>query len=660
MSVRARTVSLAKDVGPQVSKFSLPIFTSSMCGIAGIIGPVEDVTEERLGALRAAVAHRGPDGSGVEIIPSSTAGVAVGLVHTRLAIIDPSAAGAQPMHDAASERWLTFNGEIYNYRELRKELEAAGHRFRTRTDTEVVLTAYAEWGSACVERFAGMFAFALWDARTQSIFCAVDRFGIKPLYLWRGKNGTIAFASEVRALLSSELIPRRIDHEAVASYLAFGSIQAPRTIIHDVVQLLPAHTMHYDVRTGEWTSRSYWSPPVVSTMQDASDEEIEQALHHAVTRHLVSDVPIGLFLSGGVDSSALAVLAHRLGYGDALTSFTVTFPESQYAEGPYARSVGERFCARHVELEIADSDLTSMLPNVLAAADQPSIDGVNVYAIAQAVHAEGLKTVLSGQGGDEVFGGYSTFQRIPHMLTGQKVLGMVPMAVRSHLAAKTIATTPAHPLRAKMASYLTSQPDVVGQYAIVRQLFHDRVVRQVLPKQRSVDVTPKETAEMMRAEVQGRDSMSTVTMLELRGYLANTLLRDCDVMSMAHGLEVRVPFLDHNLVETVLRVPERRKRDAVLSKPLLLRHVIDALPREVYARKKMGFTFPWEQWLRGPLRPQIEETLHSFPRENALGLDVVVSRNLWETYWDHRGGVTWSRPWALHVLMQWAIRNRCV
>lgn len=619
-----------------------------MCGIAGLIGSPTDVSRERLTALARAIAHRGPDDEGIEVVAAGEH--RIGLVHRRLAIIDPSSAGHQPMHDPTTGNWVTFNGELYNYRELRAEMQAGGVTFRAYSDTEVLLAAYAAWGARCVERFAGMFAFAVWDAPRGELILATDRFGIKPVYWWHDGR-RFAFASEVRALRTVGIVPHAVNPQAVASFLAFGSVQAPQTIIAGVQQLLPGHLLRFAARTGTVSLERYWRPPAQDDAP-ATAHDVVATLEQALRRHLVSDVPVGLFLSGGVDSSALAVLAHRAGVGDALTSFTVTFPGHAEAEGPIARLVGERYCGTHREIAVTDHDLLTALPASLDAQDQPSIDGTNVYVIAEHVRAAGIKTVLSGQGGDEVFGGYPTFRRIPQMLAAQRVSTLVPRAWRAAVGAHG----GAHPVRAKIAALLAAEQGVVGCYAVARQLFHPAMRRLLMPHA-PWEALSVETVAWFADDLVGRDAYHQTALLEMRGYLCNMLLRDSDVMAMAHGLEVRVPYLDHDLVETVLRVPARASQSSTIPKPLLLHAVRDALPRAVYDRRKMGFTFPWEAWLRGQLRPMVEETLAAFPRDNALGLDPAACIGLWQDFLAHRGGIIWSRAWAPFVLMRWAERQ---
>lgn len=624
-----------------------------MCGIAGLIGKSEVVTRERLERIAESLVHRGPDDGGIEVLatpPHRT----VGFVHRRLAIIDPSPSGHQPMADPLTGNWIAFNGEIYNYRQLRGEIERGGARFRTNTDTEVILAAYAAWGPACVERFAGMFAFALWDDRSQSLLLVTDRFGIKPLYYWHDGQ-RFAFASEIRALLASDVLPRTLDHSAVASFFAFGSITAPQTILADVRQLLPGHRLVLDGRTGIATVERYWRPPPVGAAA-ATEADVHAALVAAVERHLVSDVPVGLFLSGGIDSSALAVLAHRAGVGNALTAFTVTFPERAYAEGPYARHIGERFCGAYREIELRDADLEAFLPASLDAMDQPSIDGTNVYVLSRAVREAGVKTVLSGQGADELFGGYPTFRQLPAFHAARQTLRVVPRAVRFGVAAGILAGAPLRSVAAKAAALLESDLGVTAAYAVSRQLFHV-AVRNRLLHQSGAPACSAETRAWWAADLDGRDPFHATSMLERKGYLANTLLRDSDVFAMAHGLEIRVPYLDHELVETVSRVPAERCRDPMLPKPLLLRAVADDLPTAAYLRPKMGFTFPWEEWLRGRLAPLVTETIATFPTENALGVNVAECRLLWERFLGRRSGITWSRAWAPFVAMRWARKN---
>lgn len=610
----------------------------TMCGIAGVIGNREVVTDGKLKTLAPALAHRGPDDEGIEVVPVGDArDKVVGLVHRRLSIIDLSPSGHQPMKDEATGNWITYNGEIYNYRELRRELEAQGHRFRSQSDTEVILKSYTQYRVECVKHLRGMFAFALFEARAQKLFLAVDRFGIKPLYTYHA-DGVFAFASEIKALLGAGIVPREIDPEGVASFLSFGAVQAPTTIIKGVEAILPAQYQVYEVESGKVEKGFYWSP-----RPHSDDRPFTAVIEDTVRHHLVSDVPVALFLSGGVDSSALAILVNRVA-DRALDSFSVTFEEKEYAEGRYARLMGEKFCARHHELKVNDADLEQSLPAALDAQDQPTIDGVNAYVISKAVHDAGIKVVLSGQGGDEVFGGYPTFRRIPKMVQWWKLVRFMPKWKRKILARMIGEGSVA---RSKLAQYLVSDGRVETFYEIARQLFNGEDIRRL-----GLRLTGGRASR--HDELANADLFSQVSLLELRGYLANMLLRDGDVMSMAHGLEVRVPYLDHLLVEHVMSIEARMKVAYGIPKPLLLNTVREEMPREIWARKKMGFTFPWEVWLRGRLRSQVEETLHDVRAAEVMGLNLNECQEPWRQFLDHQGGVTWSRVWALYVLIQWA------
>ncbi|KKU14136.1 MAG: Asparagine synthetase [Parcubacteria group bacterium GW2011_GWC2_45_7] len=642
-----------------------------MCGIAGIIGTEQLVQKPLLKKIAASLAHRGPDDEGIEIVPVGDGGRVVGLVHRRLAIIDLSPAGHQPMRDETTDNWIVFNGEIYNFKAVKIELEKKGHAFRSQSDTEVILKAYAEYGVKCVEKLRGMFAFALFDARAQKLFLAVDRFGIKPLYYFKSEN-LFAFSSEVKALLASEIVPRKVNFEAVQSFLAFGAVQAPLTIVKGVQAMLPAQYLVYEMESGKVESGAYWSPGSVHNSPqppfnlrggDSSSvpplrlrggqEGLREVLEDTVRHHFVSDVPVGLFLSGGVDSSALAILAHRVA-GKTLDSFSVTFEEEEYAEGHYARMIGEKFCARHHELKVGDSDLEKLLPAALDAQDQPTIDGVNAYVISKAVRDVGIKVVLSGQGGDEVFGGYPTFRRIPRMVRWWKMLHLLPRWKRAMLARIIGEGSVA---RSKLAQYLMSDGEVSTFYGIARQLFSQDAVATIVIPDRGRGSTIDQGIVDFRFrgnDIAGVDMFNKIFLLELRGYLANMLLRDGDVMSMAHGLEVRVPYLDHVLVEQVMFIPEREKMARNIPKSLLLNTVRDEMPCEIWARKKMGFTFPWELWLRGRLRGQVDAVFNDVQAAHAVGLNIRACQNVWRQFLERRGGITWSRMWGLYVLLRWS------
>src|SRR6266481_10038355 len=402
-----------------------------MCGIFGIFAPSGTVFEDILQRAAVTLAHRGPDDTGTVVIKRSFAhGYQLGLAHTRLSIIDLSPLGHQPMQDPSTGNWIVFNGEIYNFRELRKELEAAGVEFKSHSDTEVILAAYRVWGESCLTRLGGMFAFALWDAPSKRLLLARDPMGIKPLYYHQSKQNFI-FASEVRTLLQTGLVPRKADPTGVLSYLEFGSVYEPWTIMEGGMAVPPGHVL--TVADGSVSSREYWSPLQASSRAEsdassgngiATGDQLPAILRDAILSHLVSDVPVGVFLSGGIDSSALvAVLSHN---GVRANTFSLVFQEEEFNEGQYSREVARRFGTEHQEIPVSQQDTLAVLPEALCAMDQPTIDGINTYLVSAKTRAAGVKVALTGLGADEMFAGYSNFRRVPKMEAVSKRFARLP------------------------------------------------------------------------------------------------------------------------------------------------------------------------------------------------------------------------------------------
>lgn len=637
---------------------------SVMCGFAGVLGKSTRVDEKTLAVMAASLAHRGPDDEGVKILPVAGSGdLSLGLVHRRLSIIDLSAAGHQPMVDEQTGNWIVYNGEVYNHQEIRTELEHQDCTFGSHSDTEVILKAYGHYGTECLDRLRGMFAFAIWDARRAQLFLAVDRFGIKPLYVGE-VDGLFVFSSELRTLLKSRLVRPEVEPLAVESFLAHGTVQAPLTMVKSIDAMLPGQALVYRVQDRSARRFTYWQP-ARSAAQGASVPgpqvvgRMREILADSVARHLVSDVPVGLFLSGGIDSSAVVALANHRSDG-ALQSFSVTFAEDRFSEQRYSDLIARRYCRRHTRIRIAEEDLAGVLPGALQAMDQPTIDGINVYTISQAVRQAGIKVVLSGQGGDEVFGGYPSFRRVPKILAVQSALGYLPRVLKSGAGDVVDLLLRQRWIGSKIAQLVRSDPDMLACYLLFRQLFSPRSRDHLLRTRRDTGVVngvPLQVAQDLNTEMAGLDPFSCLSVLELRLFMANTLLRDGDFMSMAHGLEVRVPFLDHRIVEFVFGVAPGMKSARGIPKPLLVRAMGDLLPKEVWQRRKMGFMFPWDLWLRQRLRSQIDELLHRFPEDNALDLDMANCRSVWQRFLAGAPGVTWARAWAIYVLLSWYERN---
>ena len=391
-----------------------------MCGIMGILS--DGKPEQTRAAVRdmiAASRHRGPDASGSMEIPLATGSLILG--HTRLSIIDLSDGSRQPMHDAESGSWLAFNGEVYNFRQLRVELETLGMKFVTSGDSEVLLRALVQWGEGALQKLEGMFAFAFWDGLSRNLLVARDRVGMKPLYYYSGARG-FAFASEVKVLERAQICPLTVDQEAVDSFLAYGAVIGPNTIYKEIRELEPGHLLRVSAR-GEVVESEYWSlsrclaasKPAEIRDFDHAVSHIKERLEYAVNSHLVSDVPVGVFLSGGVDSSLLALLASRYAKSP-ITLLTVAFPEQEFSELPYARQIARGLPYHHEVVTLTPEQLRELLPLALGAMDQPTVDGINTFVISRVGAGLGLKVLLTGIGGDELFGGYTTFTKVPRLL----------------------------------------------------------------------------------------------------------------------------------------------------------------------------------------------------------------------------------------------------
>jgi len=630
-----------------------------MCGIVGILTRKTQIPPGVLEEATCSLAHRGPDDSGiVRLRETQPEPMELGLGHRRLAILDLSPLGHQPMHDPVTGNWIVFNGEIYNFRELRKELEGAGVEFKSHSDTEVILAAYRVWGESCLTRLGGMFAFALWDAPRKRLLLARDPMGIKPLYYHRSEQ-TFIFASEVRTLLQTGLVPRKADPTGVLSYLAFGSVYEPWTIVEGVMAIPPGHVVTVD--HGSVSSREYWNPLQSFSLVEsapssgngiATADQLPAVLRDAVLSHLVSDVPVGVFLSGGIDSSALvAVLSHN---GVRANTFSLVFQEEEFNEGQYSREVARRFGTEHQEIPVSQQDTLAVLPQTLCAMDQPTIDGINTYLVSAKTRAAGVKVALTGLGADEMFAGYSNFRRVPRMELFSKRFGRLPRLARRPLSASMALFAGKNDRSRKLAELATGHA-VVHPYFLVRTLF-GAAERETLfgagceDSERALESVLRESI----ARSSTLDPINRVSYLESHWYMRNTLLRDSDFMSMAHGLELRVPFLDRALVEACFRIPGAKKLDGKLPKSLLLASLGVELPREIVNRPKRGFTLPFERWLRGEMRPVVEDALLKGDWDQT-SISPSAVREVWDRFL--AGETSWSRPWSLFVLKRWCEQN---
>ncbi len=620
-----------------------------MCGIGGVFGwsEAEGFDATRASAdLSAALAHRGPDGEGT-LLDGRTL-----LVHRRLAIIDPTPAGRQPMTTPDGRHSIVFNGEIYNYRELRADLERAGVRFSTSSDTEVLLALVVRDGITALTRARGMFALAIWDARQRSLTLARDRFGIKPLYVASRPHG-MAFASEINALRRASLVDRHVSAAGVLAFIAWGYIPAPLTWLEDVESLLPGtwKRWHDDGQLESGTFADYIGAYGGESALGGVLDEAElraratEAIRDTVAAHLVADVPVGIFLSGGVDSGAVVATARALTSGP-LHTYTVAGDVPAMSELEEARRVATFFETTHHELMIGAAAIERALPSIVRRLDSPSADAINSYFVSQAVARTRVKAVLSGVGGDEMFGGYPSFRRIPSALRATKWLAPV-------LPVTVLAASAMSDWRARKWQHFAGMPDVVSAYRAVRGHFMPEEWPALIGPafdgdagRAAFETLERVEARMFRAS-EGETPMATVARMETSGYLQGQLLRDIDVVSMAHGLEVRVPFVDHRLLAAVW--PAAGRHPHVLDgKRLLHESLLRPLPQDVATRRKRGFTLPFDEWMRGGLRDVARQGLQS-----AVSLGWVNARaaaDVWNDW--ERGRAHWSRAWGLSVLGQ--------
>jgi asparagine synthase (glutamine-hydrolysing) len=591
-----------------------------MCGIAGIIlselRPVD--LRPSLTRMRDAIKHRGPDDDGLVLLPQATGG----FVNTRLAILDLSPAGHQPMSTPDGRFVITFNGEIYNFEELRNELLAAGVPLSSHSDTEVILRLFERDGPACVNRLVGMFAFAIWDAREKTCFLARDPLGVKPLY-YSAFPRDLVFASEMRALLQSNLVPKEVSAEGLFSYFLNGTVAEPRSLLEGI-RVLPAG--HYLLwQDNRITIQQYWHISFSSTRSNGNDPAsfLRQELLESVKRHFVSDVPVGVFLSGGIDSSAIVALASVAGYED-LRTFSIALDDPALNEGDVAARTAKHFQTRHTEWRLTGAVGAALLDEFIDKIDRPTIDGFNTFCISKVAHDAGLKVVLSGLGGDELFGGYQTFQRVPTVLEWGLAMNKWPWFSKEvgRLLERTL---PSSPLR-RIGPFFEGRPTIEAAYQTVRGVFTPPEAAALCQHYMGSEVLFRNTTvEPLISNLSPRDA---VAQLELERYMRNQLLRDSDIFSMAFSLELRVPFVDRKLVEAVARIPAAER---LRPGKRLLVDAVPEIPQWVVNQKKRGFVFPFADWMKDEWRTILSE------RNELAGVTLA----------------SWYQKWSIFVLEKW-------
>lgn len=615
-----------------------------MCGITGILGSNSEPHERLRDAaerMSLSLGHRGPDDCGIMTLqPDHEHWHTLVLTHRRLSIIDLSEQAHQPMSTPDGRYSITYNGEIYNYRELRTQIQEQHPQiqFRTQSDTEVILQLYAMEGAACLQKLRGMFAFAIWDQQRKELFFARDRFGMKPFYYTFDSNLFI-FASEIKSLFASGYVKAAIDSASQIAYLYHGSISAPNTFFDQVKALEPGS---YGMLSGKkLTIHPYWSLSKVFEQNDGGEVDtrqaaslIQESLIESVNAHMVSDVPVGVFLSGGIDSSAIlaSVRAFHLG---PLQTFSVVFPGTPWDESILARQAAKYYGTKHLELKITYQDFCESLDDFFSAMDQPTMDGLNTYFVARAARKAGFKVALSGIGGDELLGGYSSFVKVPRLRNFAELVRSTP-GLRNLL---TYATDQLHNSRiAKLHEMLSKAPLNIGEiWAAYRSIFSEKQIKNLLPNSDSFN-----SANFSNLP---QETFRAISFCEMAHFMIPQLLRDSDVFTMHYGLELRTPFVDHVFLKRVLEIGQWSKGSAFSHKAALFGQLNGFLPPAQLRNRKMGFTLPIEVWLKEALRSdpgspvaQIWTLLGSRPEYAPYVSGFLKNR------------VHWSRVWNLYVL----------
>jgi len=620
-----------------------------MCGIAGIMERKDRIADPvSIRKMTDAMSHRGPDADGF----LSEGEIALG--HRRLSIIDLSSAANQPFSDDTGRYVMVFNGEMYNYLEVKHSL--GDYPFRTTSDTEVLIAAYAKWGVDCLQYFRGMFAFAIWDRKDKEIFIARDRMGVKPLYYYLDEE-RLVFASEVRSILATGLVEKKIDHSALLEYFTFQSVSYPYTMIRGIRQL----------EAGAWTRigkgkaeyGSYWDLTNVSRDFDFEDAaatrgRIRDLLLQSVKRRLISDVPVGAFLSGGIDSSAVVGLMAEAGDA-APNTFNICFEEKEYDESMYADIIAKKFKTNHTRILLRSTVFLDELENGLNALDTPSGDGINTYVVSKAIRQHGMTVALSGVGGDELFGGYPFFRQYLQ-LRRNAFLWKTPLAIRKFIAGIVSGQTHGRMGRMMQLLQAPSGDAIQDIYPVFRQILSPALIREFTTLSFGDDGVTSVHQEILKRkkEISRLPVMSQVSVAEYLGYTQHTLLKDTDQMSMAASLEVREPFFDQDLVEFVLAVPDDLKRGGY-PKSLLVDSLKPLLPDEIVFRKKQGFLFPWNIWLKNDLRSFCERHINNMAQRPFINGDRLLA--YWRKFLAGDKNTRWAEIWLFVVLENWLDRN---
>ena len=643
-----------------------------MCGIAGIIGRLDEPNRAALQRMSDAMVHRGPDASGTWVSAPDARGWGALLAHRRLSILDLSPAGAQPMVDPVTGHVIVFNGEIYNFSDLRQRLVAEGQEFHSTGDTAVMLRALGLHGPGAVSWLRGMFAFACWDPKQRRLLLARDPLGIKPLYLARSPDPnagwSVAFASELRALLASGLLGTpQLDPQAAASCVWNGFVVGPGTAVKGVDLLWPGRLLELDGAGKEVRQEDFWRIPDRAPDPTMDEDDLAAILEEGLRLHLASDVPLAVFLSGGVDSSVIANLAQRAAQSPIHT-FTLAFEEQELNEGPIARRIAAAIGTQHHEVVLTEGHFVENLEAALDSLDQPTFDGLNAYYMSHAIRSAGFTVALSGTGGDELFGGYPSYRDLPVLQRWSRRAAWVPRGLQ--VAAAKLATWPlrrsggAVPPQtrwAKLPEMVRHGDDLLALYQLAYALFLPGFQHELLAPdfaEALADGLPLAMRQRIIAETRGRTPLSAISVMEQRLFLGERLLRDNDVASMASSLEQRVPLVDQLLFESVDRLPDPARFQPLGRKAMLRRIGLRGLDPALFERPKSGFVLPFDRWIRRGLKDAMDQTLRDPQAIAPVGLDPAAVERLWRAFLDGAPGMYWSRVWSVYVFIRWCHRNR--
>jgi asparagine synthase (glutamine-hydrolysing) len=615
-----------------------------MCGIAGICGINTEESNKMIQNMTDALIHRGPDSGDVKVYEK------IALGQRRLSIIDLSSAANQPFFDVSKRYVMVFNGEIYNYESVKQQVD---YPWQTNSDTEVIMAAYLKWGSDCLQYLNGMFAFAIWDNESETLFMARDRLGVKPLYYYHDDD-VLVFCSEIRAMLTTNLIKREINLEGLGEYFCDMAVKTPHSIIKDIEQVKPGEFIIFE--KGTLTKKRYWqlldanlSTPHQNDTYEETVLKTRALFEDAVKSRMVADVPVGAFLSGGIDSSAIVAVMAGLSK-DPIHTFSIIFEDKNYDESEYSRLISEKYKTQHTELLLKPQDVLGMLEEYFSKMDTPTLDGINSYIVSKLVAQTGIKVALSGLGGDELFAGYAGFTR--YKTFKEYAFISESWAAKTFVQLWTLLFNTR--TSQKLLDYFEQKKyGLETFYSNSRSIFLRKEITSILKEKERLK--KEKWCDLTDARIAKYDTLSQYSIAELSNYTLEILLKDTDQMSMAWGLEVREPFFDYHLVEYILTVRDVYKQKGKFPKSLFVKALKDLLPDEIIYRTKKGFSFPWDTWIRGELKIYCEEAIKSISKRKMF--DEVATLRLWQNFLEQKQGIIWLHIWSLVVLEKWLIEN---